>query len=457
MYSFDDICVYIFNWKKVTANSLALYEKIRPIIKDTWIINCDEFTPLDDTIQHIQLDDSHYYGSQYNHAIKHVRDNRIFCVIVGDNIADNNFNKIFQATLDTFNHHHVGVYSPHDKRSPHQSRNSHYKDELFDVENTDCGFWFIHPTILAIMKLIDYSTSKYGWGIDIFTIREAKKQGFLVIRDYSIETDQLDYTCGYNCDEALVGLNILENEYNKLFIEKISIIIPTFNRFDLLLNTIQSIKSQTYKNIEIIVVNDCSTQKEYYDYNWKEHGVIMIHLEANTKTIFGYACSAYVRNKGIEISTGTYVAFCDDDDIWFASKLELQMHAMKETGCKISSTDGLIGYGIYDNKKQYQKYNAEHYYNTLQRIFREKGSNLIENGFPRVWNLDFLKIHNCIITSSVLIKKDILNIINNMKCIDNIEHEDYDCWLRALEHTNCVYVSDICFYYDLAHGHGRQY
>ncbi len=45
--------------------------------------------------------------------------------------------------------------------------------------------------------------------------------------------------------------------------DKVSVIIPTFNRFNFLMNTINSIKTQTYKNIEIIVVNDCSTEKDY--------------------------------------------------------------------------------------------------------------------------------------------------------------------------------------------------
>ena len=50
--------------------------------------------------------------------------------------------------------------------------------------------------------------------------------------------------------------------------DKVSVIIPTFNRFKYVLNTIKSIQEQTYKNIEIILVNDCSTQKEYYEYNF---------------------------------------------------------------------------------------------------------------------------------------------------------------------------------------------
>ena len=236
--------------------------------------------------------------------------------------------------------------------------------------------------------------------------------------------------------------------------DKVSVVIPTFNRFKYLLNTIKSVKEQTYKNIEIIVVNDCSTEKEYYTYDWKATNVIIIHLEQNTKTIFGYACAGFVRNKGIEKAGGQYIAFCDDDDIWFPKKIEIQLKAMKETGCKMSSTDGLIGRGVYDSKKMYKKFNAEHNYSFIQNIYRKHVGHF--QGFPNIWNLAFLKINNCVICSSVLLKKEILDKINNMKCVKNGQ-EDYDCWLRALEHTNSVYVKDICFYYDSGHGNGQNY
>ena len=236
--------------------------------------------------------------------------------------------------------------------------------------------------------------------------------------------------------------------------DKISIIIPTYNRFKYLLNTIKSIKAQTYSNIEIIVINDCSTEKEYYEYNWEKERIIIINLENNSKIKFGHACPGYVRNKGIEISIGKYIAFCDDDDIWFPLKLELQIKAMQETGCKMSSTEGLKGHGIYDPTKIYAKYNSEYYYNILQNIYKSKNSNLLDNGFPKIWNLDFLKIHNCMICSSVLIEKEILNKINNMKC--SRYGEDYDCWLKALQYTDSVYIPDVCFYYDGGHGYGSQ-
>ena len=236
----------------------------------------------------------------------------------------------------------------------------------------------------------------------------------------------------------------------------VSVIIPSYNRFAYLLNTIRSVKMQTYSNIEIIVVNDCSIEKEYYEYKWNENGITIIHLEKNTKDVFGFACAGYVRNKGIEVSNGKYIAFCDDDDIWFPTKIDLQLHAMKKTGCQMSSTDGLIGNGVYKDGQIYQRYNAEYYLNDLKWIYYQKGSAMLDRGFPEIWTLGFLTIHNCIICSSVLIEKEILDKINNMKCVKNGQ-EDYDCWLQALNHTNSVYVKEVCFYYDKCHGYGNNY
>ncbi len=239
----------------------------------------------------------------------------------------------------------------------------------------------------------------------------------------------------------------------------ISIIIPTYNRFNYLLNTLKSVINQTYKNIEVIVINDCSTEQEYYIYDWEKEfpNTILINLEHNSKKIFGYACAAHVRNQGINIAKGKYIAFCDDDDIWFPNKLELQIKAMNELSCKMSSTDGLIGNGIYDNKKKYQKYNSEFFYNTLINIYKQKAPHLlINNDFPDIFNQEFIKNHNSIICSSVVIEKEILTKINNFKLVKNGQ-EDWDCWIRALEHTNCAYVKNICFYYDNMHGNGQNY
>ncbi len=236
--------------------------------------------------------------------------------------------------------------------------------------------------------------------------------------------------------------------------DKVSVVISTFNRFQYLQNAIESVKNQTYKNIEIIVVNDNSTEKEYYTHDWKD--VKIIHLPMNSKFLFGYACSGFVKNVGVDASTGKYIAYLDDDDIFLPRKIELQVKAMKETGFKMSSTDGLIGQGVYDPSKTYKIYNKEHYYNDILNIFRKKGSTLMENGFPRIWDYQFLSVHNCMICSSVIVEKELLNEVGRMRYL-RIGREDHDCWLRCLQNTNSVYVNEPCFYYDAGHGKGQDY
>lgn len=238
---------------------------------------------------------------------------------------------------------------------------------------------------------------------------------------------------------------------------KVSVIIPTFNRFKYLLNAIDSIKKQTYKNIEIIVVNDCSTQVEYYNHKFED--CIIIHLNKNSKKIFGHACSAHVRNMGIKIATGDYIAFLDDDDVWFPNKIELQLEKMREKNCHMSCTDALIGHGIYDPHKSYKIYNKEHYFECLCNIYGNKGRSDLLNkdiNFPDIWNFEFINVHNCCITSSVMIKKELLEKVNCMPLVIN-GIEDYTCWLNILKYTNCAYVNQPCLYYDLGHGYGQNH
>ena len=212
-----NISVYIFNWKKVSENSLKLYENIKKFINHVTIINCDENFKLDDSIKHIQLDDSHYYGSQYEHAIKDVPEGSIFCIIVGDNIANNNFEKIFDEAIKKFNTYNIGVYAPNDKRSPHINRKEEIESNIYNVDNTDCGFWFISPKIVSKLRNINYANlSHFGWGIDFITIEEARHQGLLVLRDYNIETDQLDRSTNYDFHKASLGQNKIINEYKRI-------------------------------------------------------------------------------------------------------------------------------------------------------------------------------------------------------------------------------------------------
>lgn len=233
----------------------------------------------------------------------------------------------------------------------------------------------------------------------------------------------------------------------------VSVIIPTYNRFKYVLNAIDSVKKQTYKNIEIIVVNDRSTEAEYYSHDFTDNNIKIIHHEKNSREVFGYVCSNYPRNTGLLASKGKYIAFLDDD-IWLPNKLELQVEMMNKTKCKMSCTEGYIGSGIYTNQQIYKKYNSEYFLNDLRNIYARHFYELID--FPDIWDYNFLKIHNCVITSSVLIDKKLL-IDNNCIQYDKNGGEDYKIWLRALQFTKCCYIKSCCFYYDDNHGLGRNY
>ena len=106
--------------------------------------------------------------------------------------------------------------------------------------------------------------------------------------------------------------------------DMISVVIPTYNREKLIVKSIKSVLAQTYKNIEVIVVDDCSkdnTEKKVKAI--KDKRLKYIKLEKNSG-----ACTA--RNIGIEKAKGEYIAFQDSDDIFYKEKLEEQLNNMKK-------------------------------------------------------------------------------------------------------------------------------
>lgn len=115
----------------------------------------------------------------------------------------------------------------------------------------------------------------------------------------------------------------------------ISIITPAYNAENFICETIESVQKQTYKDWELIIVDDCSTDytnvvaKEYAE---KDPRIKVIKAPKNGGV-------AAARNIGLENATGDYIAFVDSDDLWKPEKLEKQLAFMKEKGCVISYTD----------------------------------------------------------------------------------------------------------------------
>jgi glycosyltransferase involved in cell wall biosynthesis len=108
-----------------------------------------------------------------------------------------------------------------------------------------------------------------------------------------------------------------------------SIIIPVFNRKDLLIRSLDSVFSQTFKSFEVIVVDDNSTD-ETGEYLKKLQN---IHLVVLSNTRGKGACGS--RNVGIENAKGEWIAFLDSDDWWEPTKLEVVsnfIHSNKSFG-----------------------------------------------------------------------------------------------------------------------------
>lgn len=120
--------------------------------------------------------------------------------------------------------------------------------------------------------------------------------------------------------------------------DKISVVIPSYNREKLIEKSVKSVLKQTYKNIEVIVVDDGSTDNtEEVLKKINDNRLIYIKLPENHG-----AC--YARNKGILKSTGRYIAFQDSDDVFCTDKLEKQLNNIIEKNsdldfCKIRIND----------------------------------------------------------------------------------------------------------------------
>ncbi len=104
----------------------------------------------------------------------------------------------------------------------------------------------------------------------------------------------------------------------------VSVIIPAYNREKTIEKSVKSVLEQTYQNIELIVIDDCSTDNTYNVVkNIKDDRLKLIRLEKNSG-------AQVARNQGIIESKGEWVAFLDSDDLWKVDKLALQLNCIKE-------------------------------------------------------------------------------------------------------------------------------
>ncbi len=203
---------------------------------------------------------------------------------------------------------------------------------------------------------------------------------------------------------------------------KISVIISTYNRANLLPRTIKSVLNQTFQNFELIIIDDASTDStEEVVKSFNDSRVIYIKNKKN------WGGPARPKNIGIEKAQGEFVAFLDDDDEWLPQKLEKQLKIFEESKKNL----GLVACYALDvcvDKNVVNKY----------KITIPKNCS---NVFPLILEKCF--IHS---TSSVLIKKQVLTKLGyfdeNLKVTD-----DWELWIRILKEYEFDFVAEPLFKY----------
>ena len=186
----------------------------------------------------------------------------------------------------------------------------------------------------------------------------------------------------------------------------VSVVIPYYKKKFFFEKTISSILNQSYKNFEIILIYDDSNLGELDFLKKIEKKTNKIKLIINKKNL-GPGLS---RNKGILLSKGTYIAFCDADDIWKKNKLNLQIEFMKKHHLNFSHTS----YFVIDREGK--------------KIGKFKTKSKMEYR-------DLLK--SCDIgLSTVIVKKNLLR--KNLFC--NLQtKEDFYLWLQIIKKEKKIF------------------
>jgi len=204
----------------------------------------------------------------------------------------------------------------------------------------------------------------------------------------------------------------------------VSVVIPTRNRPQLLQRALRSVASQTTKNREVIVVDDASDSPPDEILGlFQLPALIIVRLESRSG-----ACVA--RNKGLEVSTGQFVAFLDDDDEWLPEKLERQLRAFDQSSPEIGVVT--CGYQIVSD--------------ITGRVVRAEGVRQRRESVP-----GFLKStrYN---TSNPLIRRSCLHVTGPFDP-ELSGSQDRDMWLRLVKEHGFVHLPAVLV---TQHIHGHQ-
>jgi glycosyltransferase involved in cell wall biosynthesis len=196
---------------------------------------------------------------------------------------------------------------------------------------------------------------------------------------------------------------------------KVSVIIPTHNRPDLLKRAIQSVLDQTFEDLEIIVVNDHGADISNVLSCFQDDRLIFVtHLQ--------HLGVSAARNTGIALSRGSHICYLDDDDIFYPNHVEVLYSHLVTTGLKCVYSDAINCSAICKNGEvrvfeRRLKYSHD----------PDRDALLASNRFPV---LCFMHARECLDKAGYFDE--------SLKA-----HEDFDLWLSISAHYEFSHIKDI--------------
>lgn len=188
---------------------------------------------------------------------------------------------------------------------------------------------------------------------------------------------------------------------------KVSVIIPTYNRASYLKEAIESVLAQTYKDFELIIVDDGSTDNtEEVVRSFDDERIIY-----KKKQREGHP--GKTRNVGLDLARGEYIAFLDDDDLWLPEKLEEQIKALEQYHFRVCYTI----YSIFGKADK--------------RDIHTPPKQIAKSGFLF---LDLIKFGSFVATPTICIKKEVFEKVGKFAEVEELRSgQDYEMWLRIAE------------------------
>lgn len=219
---------------------------------------------------------------------------------------------------------------------------------------------------------------------------------------------------------------------------KISIVIPVYNGEKTIIDSINSVLNQTYKNFEIIIVDDGSTDNTKKILKKIKSDKIRYYYQNNKG-------QSSARNLGVSKAKGIYVSFNDADDQWNKNKLNIFVDFIN----KVKNKDEL-GFIFHDCRITSETFSTKSYFNEMINKHEIKSLTLSRNNKYRILDGSILLYHilgGFFITSPMIfIKKEIFNKFNGYN--ENLRYaEDIELFVRICQHCNIGYIDKSLYTY----------